>query len=295
MPHSLPDSLLPGESLEAGDFLVSDNGLYRLYMEPTGYASLYAYTINTTVDGRDGAFNIRTVLWGVAGGEGSSPGVRLFFPDTGPCELRAADGSVVASIFNLNLKNHRFVVQGNGDLVHYGMFANGSLDAVGSNTAHLATALLPQSYPPETGTVSIQVGQIAASVSDGDLLNGMDKLIGVRDGSQYRGLQPGMSVPVASIAGQIVLESDEKHFLSLSGPIEDRDTLPADAPGSQSADATVDRGELSHTVQSAGRYQIIVTGAFGLSLTDTRRVVPPAFVPPKHLLSKGHGKSYRPE
>ena len=289
MPHQLQDSLLPGETLEVGEFLESSNGLYRLYMEPGGYPALYAYTIHTAVPGHTGDFNIRTSLWGGVV-LGTDPAARLVFPANGEFRLQDNSGATTWSESALNfdghalnlpmlgIPNHRFAIRDDGMLIHYVLTSTGNYGVVwpaeyGYSTSRWADYCRPRSYPPNTGTATISVGRIAVDGgSDATLVNHTDRLIGVRDSSQVVGVPRGLPLPIATDAGRVAVTTDEYTFLSLSGPVETPATLPANA--TRSGDAIARRDHIDQSVNPSGRPVVTVSSNYGLSLSTIHSLPP---------------------
>ncbi len=274
MSRALPDSLLPGESMGVGEYLQSANGLYRLYLEPPGYLGLYAYTINTAVRARAGLYNLPTRMWGEAAVSG--PAVSLHFPNKGGIELHGAGGVVIWRNGGSNVfANHRFLLQDDGNLVHYLelLGAGGYRVSWATGTNEWASMLLPRSYPPETATATITVGTVAIdSDGNGEFVNETDRVVGVRDNHTYVGVPPGGRQPLGTQAGQIAISSEGYNFLQLCGPI----SLPSGASQSGSADAQQSYGSLQRST-SGGRVTITMAPGFGLAGGETETRSP--FVP----------------
>ncbi|MFO0938382.1 MAG: hypothetical protein U0798_17905 [Gemmataceae bacterium] len=303
------DALNPGETLEAGEYLVSPNGLYRLYMDPAGWVGLYAYTIDTPVNGLTGTYNIRTILWTAHSPNTGDAAVRLVFPANGRCRLENAAGHNIGwhdsqpdnAYFadyrlNSNPPNNQLRLYDNGDLIHNAFLPNGQNFGHSFDTRIQAGYCFHRSYPPNTGTATILVGQVAASVSDTSIINDTPKLIGVRVGNDAYGLPGnGGSLPIATEAGVVKIEMSSNYFLSLSGPLETASTLPHNSQqthvpgGEQSGDGNpgTETVSLWNGPVPHGK-KIKVSGQnFDLSLTDSQHISAPQLIhPPQHLIDQ---------
>jgi hypothetical protein len=205
MPHQLPDSMLPGERLEVGEFLVSPNGRFRLYFENDGYLFLWGYHKRTG----------KYPMWG-SGNAGGGPGTKFDLPVRGNGVLVRPDGQrpiVVHPNFS-NVDNHRLVLQDDGNFVLYGI-RNGNTFAQWSS----GTALTVPSgglVVPNTCTVEIKAGTIAldTATGDGDVLNNSGSDVGITDDTNFKMIPAGGAANFYQ-AGEVRIETIQYDFPSL--------------------------------------------------------------------------------
>ncbi|MCA9052549.1 MAG: hypothetical protein KDA75_01875 [Planctomycetaceae bacterium] len=217
MPHQRADRLYANEVLVPGETLVSEDGRFRLEFLPDGMLQFRHFVDHM----------------GVVTKFRKGPGIRLTMDEycdyvqvggvrqsRGRPRLEDASGKVIWEAGPLQFqrcRNHDFVVQSDGNVAFNGIVGETPFPQWGMVVGHLPDRLYGRAAAVIPNTTTVNIGTTGAVLinttgqGQGEVLNILDKPIGIRCESNYLKIDPGAAVSIAH-PGVVDLSTSQYNF-----------------------------------------------------------------------------------